>query len=466
MEFMNLTLEYFFIYNPTLIPDNPKASEVEMMDAKKIFFYPTLVDINKQRNLMGMGEGFISFFNIFKKPKATPNNTETQVFALDRRVMVSKCIDNDNYIVLIMAHKFGSDKNSKYRVINNLSRINLAVYKRILDRFCKVYRMIFEPVQYYISSQDSLVEFTENILRFVESYFVIEKAYKNEHRSINALSKLFGDIIIKKKLSYMTTLPIVRTAIELKNDYSNFYDLIAFKSSYLIYTGLDDDVVKTIISLLFELDISTTRSMESRSRVTFSKFFESYYDLEFLETFNKSEYTLTEARNKKHFSFNLPVNSNNNTKFYKFYANFIVDNDIVIILLLKNKLTTPALLNRAKNIPKIISTTFANDQLKSKNLYFGFFNILNQNITNAVDIAGISLMNRAMLLFFVSCFFNKQEKEDKNDIYSYYMIVGDEAVMFNLVNSRITWIYSSDIDKYDVIDEFFLLRESVKMIVI
>ena len=466
MEVMDLDLEYFFIYNPTLVPDNPKASEVEMMDAKKIFFYPTLVDINKQRNLMGMGEGFVSFYNTFRKIDEDADNRDVQVMAFDRRVMISKCIDNDNYIVMIMKHGFGNEKENKHKVINRVSKFNVAIYKRLLDRFCKVYRTIFEPVQYYISSQENLVEFTENILRFIESYFFVEEAHKESKKSINVLSKLFGDLIVKRKLTNSITLPIVRTIIELKNDYPNFYDLMAFKSSYLIYTGLTDDIAQTLISLLFDMDIKSSRSIESKQKITFSRFFENFYDLEFLDSLTKTEYTLTETRSKKHLSFNIPVTSNSETKYYKFYTTFIIHNDMLILLLLKNKSASPALLTRLKSIPKLLNTPFTNDQPKSKNIYLGFFNILNQSITNAIDMTGLAKMRPGEILLFASTFFSKQENGEKNEVYFYYMVIGETAVAFNLVNGRITWIYSTDIDRYDVIDEFCLLRENVKTIVL
>lgn len=465
MDSMDLTLEYFFIYNPTLVPDNPKPSEVEMMDAKKIFFYPTLIDINKQRNLVGMGEGFFAFFNIFKNEVGTAKEPETQVVALNNRIIISKCIDNENFIVLIMTHGFGTDKISKYRSINRMSRLNLAIYKQLMNRFCKVYRMIFEPVQYYISSQGNLVEFTENILRFVESYFFMEQAHKKPNKCLITMAKLFGDLVMKRKMSNDLVMHIARTIIELKNDYDNFYDIMAFKSSYLIYSTLEDEVIRTVVSLLFDLDVNTSRSMDSRSRIIFSSFFEKFYDFEFLDTLNKPDYVISQTRNQKNFSFNLPVTAGDETKYFKFYATFIVDKDMLILLFMKNKSTVPALINRVKNIPKVFNSPFS-DQPKSKNLYFGFFNIFNQYMTNAVDITGAEKMNKGLLLFFVSQFFNKQDANQREGVYSYYMMVGDEALIFNLINGRITWIYSSDVEKYDVFDEFYLLKESIKTIII
>lgn len=37
------------------------------MDAKRLFFYPSLTDINDKRNLVGMTEGYLLFLNSFKK---------------------------------------------------------------------------------------------------------------------------------------------------------------------------------------------------------------------------------------------------------------------------------------------------------------------------------------------------------------------------------------------------------------
>ncbi len=47
MNILNLDLEYFMILDPQALPDNPKATEVEMMDAKNMFFYPCNEDMNK-----------------------------------------------------------------------------------------------------------------------------------------------------------------------------------------------------------------------------------------------------------------------------------------------------------------------------------------------------------------------------------------------------------------------------------
>ena len=466
MKLMNMALEYFFIYNPTLEPDNPKASEVEMMDAKKIFFYPTLVDINRQRNLIGIGEGFVSFYNSFNRLGSEVNNAETQVMVLNQRIMLSRCIDNDNYIVLILTHQLGDLKQSKYKAINRVSRVNMAIYKKLLDRFCKVYRTIFEPVQYYITSQETLIGFTESILRFVESYFSIEETNSKKHGSIDLLSKLFGDFIVKRKFPSSLTMPIVRTVVELKNDYQNFYDLLAFKSSYLIHTSLNDEVTKTLTSLLFDMSINESRAIESRPYIKFSKFFESFYDLELAIGTKNSNFVLSEFHNKKRISFNLPVIYGDDVKYYKFYPIFIVENDVLVLLLLKNKSVPVELLNRMKSLANSVNKPFMTDQPKSNNIFLGFFNVLNHHITNAVDMLGLGKMSKGELLIFVSTFFNRQEKRDRRTIYSYYMLVGESAIIFNLVNERITWIYSTDIDKYDVIDEFCMLKENVKSIIL
>jgi len=463
---MNLALEYFFIYNPTLLPENPKASEVELMDAKKIFFYPPLVDINKQRNLMGMGEGFVAFYNTFKSSGNESENRETQAMIFNQRVMLSKCLDNDNFIVLILKHELGDQNDNKFNAINRLSRLDTTLYKRILDRFCKVFRSIFEPVQYYLSSQEKLIEFTENILRFIESYFYLNQENENNKRTLDISAKLFGDIIIKRKINNSLTLPIVRTILEMNNDYSNFYDLMVFKSSYLLYTRLEDDIVKTLTSILFDFDVKTSRLIESKPKIRFSKFFENFYDFEFLDTIDKDEYVLSEMRNKKHFSFNLPVKNNDDVRYYKFYATFIIEKDLIFILLLKNKMVPQPLINKLKLISKNFNIPFNGDIPKTKNLYFGFFNILNQSMTNAIDLYCCNKMSRGEVLVFISNFFKKQDKAENKDIFCYYLTVGYQSAIMNIVNGRITWIYSTDIDKYDVIDEFHLLKEKIKTIVI
>ena len=39
------------------------------MDSKRLYFYPALTDINDKRNIVGMVEGYLLFFNSFKTSK-------------------------------------------------------------------------------------------------------------------------------------------------------------------------------------------------------------------------------------------------------------------------------------------------------------------------------------------------------------------------------------------------------------
>lgn len=65
---MEVKLEYLFIFDPEKFPEVEKPDEADLMDAKIEFFYPPLEDKFKQRNLVGMAEGFLLFFNSFRKP--------------------------------------------------------------------------------------------------------------------------------------------------------------------------------------------------------------------------------------------------------------------------------------------------------------------------------------------------------------------------------------------------------------
>jgi hypothetical protein len=74
---MEVSLEYLFIFDPEKFPTVEKPDEADLMDAKIEFFYPPLEDKHKQRNLVGMAEGFLLFFNSFKKPEDIPIKQST-----------------------------------------------------------------------------------------------------------------------------------------------------------------------------------------------------------------------------------------------------------------------------------------------------------------------------------------------------------------------------------------------------
>ena len=256
-------------------------------------------------------------------------------------------------------------------------------------------------------------------------------------------------------------MPILRATIELKSDYSNFYNILAFKSQYLVYTGLGDEITRTLTSFLFDLDFNNIKPTESKDKVKISQLFESFYDIEFSSNSNREGYTVSETRQKKRISFKLPVDYNDTIKYFKFYVILYIYKDLLFLILLKDKSNPATILNRIKTLSTSL-TSHILEQPRYKNISYGFFNILNQQMINENNLSALAIMSRAQLLIFLSVFFKDQNSKDKNVIYSYYLIAGEEAIYVNIVNGRITWIYSTDIERYDVLNEFFIFKENAK----
>ena len=88
MQKFDLELEYVFLIDPDRLPPNKNASEMEQMDAKRIYFYPSLSDVNDKRNIVGMVEGYLLFFNSFSA-EGEEEAKLPQILTLENRFIIS-----------------------------------------------------------------------------------------------------------------------------------------------------------------------------------------------------------------------------------------------------------------------------------------------------------------------------------------------------------------------------------------
>lgn len=66
MENLLVKLNNIFLIDPDRVPEKKNPNETEQMEVKRLFFYPSLIDSSDKRNIIGMVEGYLMFFNSFK----------------------------------------------------------------------------------------------------------------------------------------------------------------------------------------------------------------------------------------------------------------------------------------------------------------------------------------------------------------------------------------------------------------
>eukprot|EP00439_Symbiodinium_sp_Y106_P066137 s3879_g10.t1 len=89
----------FFIFNPSLVPKEPKPTEEAIQDAKIIYYSPSCAPIEEKRSQVGMVEGLISFTAQFSGPEGPLRHIRTKQLAFS--VLE---VEPQIWMVLVMRH--------------------------------------------------------------------------------------------------------------------------------------------------------------------------------------------------------------------------------------------------------------------------------------------------------------------------------------------------------------------------
>lgn len=161
----------FFIFNPSLVPKEPKPTEEAIQDAKIIYYSPSCAPIEEKRSQVGMVEGLISFTAQFSGPEGPLRHIRTKQLAFS--VLE---VEPQIWMVLVMRHAM---VNAETRPAGEqkLDEDGLpeSTLQAILQNCYNVFRLLHGEVQAFVKAQsmhklfDLLEDFVPAFLETVDA---------------------------------------------------------------------------------------------------------------------------------------------------------------------------------------------------------------------------------------------------------------------------------------------------------
>ncbi len=454
-------LDYVFIYDPDKVPDDPKASEQDQMDAKRIFFYPPLTDINAQRNLQGFAEGVILFFNSFSTfPKSDSENRQKEVdgfnvLALDKKYLASKKVASSLILVIVFdcpSIDSAAQKDAYY----SSEYLGLELLEQVFNNFLNTFCLFYGPFDTSPMNKIQLVRFTEVFHQFIEVYFRIGSA------NLVSVIDLIPGLIPRKKIPDDTLTCFVNLSQILKNISPNLYDVIAFKQGYFLFSGASAKMAEYFSNFFFDVS-DVAKPKPDRDGLSNSVEIDSEFFYKRIECWKNSV-----------------IIGSNPDSLPPLYAKHLglADSDLhfsvlnyfgyLLVFLWKSDRAVqdiyPAAIRLLKTGLKLESEP--EEPLIHKNKLLYFYNCLNASMTNCPDTTIWRKLTREWLTRYLNLFCRLRENAKSTGVYFIGSRIGEPSLAVSFLNRRIATLYLENSANSDVLGELFDIRKKLKGIII
>ena len=455
MENILLTLENLFIYNPNKLPIDHKADEQAQIDAKIIFFYPTLVEQHNQRAFIMIAESIVLVFNRFSVNELDEITEigKTNILHLDKKVLISQKIDDDHFLVILFSHENPSNQNNqmneKYDILDS------KILSQISQNFIHTFTNIFGNIGLQISNSIKIVSFIETIVHFIELYFK-----RNGTDFSNHPFNLLPNFLYRRKIDNKVLLNLVKLSTILKINHEELIDLIIFKNAYLMYSSFDPIFVAEIANLLFDfLDFEKFENPNGG----LAKNFEMSDDYNY-RTFEGNRNGIiigSQLQNQpKIYSKNALFEAKN-----KYYTVLNINGAILFYVFSKKLSTSSIFLDTQKFLKDQVIFDSEPEIILKKNKYVFFYNCINFSFSNSVDLVCIEKMSKQLASYFMENF-QKLRNGNLKSIFLSFLKIKNEACLINFVNDRILVLYTVEADQLDLWKEFHELSKKIESIIL
>ena len=451
MENLILKLEHVILFDPEKKPNKPKPSEIEQMDAKNLLFYPALKDINNQRNLIGMAEGMLLFFNNFKSEEEDDilikNNVE--LLALKDRFMIFKQVEDTIVLVLIFTHKITGDFSN---TIKNHEYFKIELFDNIMNDFLNIYYILFGNFSQYFIDEFSKVNFTERFFCFIESYFKINDLENQEKGEINFnIASTLSLLTRKKNYSAKILSNLISLKIILKNKYKDFTNLIVYNDEYLVFGDFNKVLLSIINSFIVESNFLKNK------KYILTRFFIDFFKIN-QESFKNNTFSLL----NKHNLFKFHANKYNLSK--TIYFSVLIHNSTVVFCFWKTENFKLSVHNEIFHYIKNLEFKKEKKKdIKNLPLYVTYLNNLTSTFTNSSNLFCLNKMNKIFIFRFFEEFI-KINEGDYYSIYNFQIKIEYKSILFNFLNDRIILLFSDNDNKSEINDKFEEIKNSLNLI--
>lgn len=450
MENLILKIEHVILFDPEKRPNKPKPSEIEQMDAKNLLFYPALKDINIQRNLIGMAEGILLFFNNFKDEEEDIDliKSNVELFALKDRFMLFKQVEDSIILVLIFRHKITGDFSN---TIKNHEYFKIELFDELMNDFLNIYYILFGNFSQYFKNDLAKINFTERFFCFIESYFKIsDLEIENEGVNFNIASTL-SLLTRKKNYSAKILSNLISLKIILKNKYKDFSNLIVYNDEYLVF----GDFNKVLLSIINSFVVESNFLIKKKYVLT--QFFIDFFKIN-EETFNNSTFSLLNNNNL----FKFHANKHNLSK--TIYFSVLIHNSVVVFCFWKTENFKLSVHNEIFHYIKNLEFKKEKEKnIKNLPLYITYLNNLTATFTNSSNLFCLNKMNKIFIFRFFEEFI-KINKGDYYSIYNFQIQIEYKSFLFNFLNDRIILLFSDNNNKSEINDKFEEIKNSLNLI--
>lgn len=457
MEDTKHSLETLFIYNPTNVPLNSKADEQEQIEAKMVFFYPSLLESHVKRSLLMIAESLVLVFNRFSSSESDEAElkTETNVLHLDKKVIISKKMDSSNFLVLIF--KYETSKMDKLTKTNSFFPISLKIYDEAIQTFIDTFLLFFGEIESKTKSPSTLIPLTECLVNFIEIYF--KKDCKTfETHSLN----LMKNFVHRRKIEKSALIRLLNLSTILQMNHPELIDFLIFKKGFLVYSTLEAGVASEINNLLFDfLDFERFKNSEKKILASNFEASENYFYRK-IEGWKNGILIGSQIDN-------LPALyiSNIQKSHGPVYYSVLNQNGTICVFLFSQKQTKTALFSTAnKHLKDIQFFDCELEQFIFKTRYIFFYNCLNFSFSNSVDLGCFQLMNAQILSSFLNTFQTFKKCTDLKTHFTCSVLFDNQGLFMNLLNGRILTIFTTNNEKINLWNEFQELSEKLSNIII
>jgi len=159
----------FFIFDPELVPENPKPSEEEAQDAKIIYYSPSCALQEEKRSQVGLLEGLISFTAMFGGEKGGP------LRSLRTKHLAFSVLEAEphTWMVLAMRHpQAGSEKGAQSEPQYEEESLADSTLQAVLQNCYSVFRLLHGEIQSFVKkhSMHKLFDLLEDFIpAFIET---------------------------------------------------------------------------------------------------------------------------------------------------------------------------------------------------------------------------------------------------------------------------------------------------------
>lgn len=254
MSKLHYDLAYVFLIDPEKLPPHKNPTELEQMDAKRLYFYPSLTDINDKRNLVGMVEGYLIFFNSFQQEEE-PELQSPQVFTLQNQVILTSNVDKTLILAVILKHRFDVQNQGMMELIN------LKTYQELMRLFIDLYLLFFQDFISFQQQTITQIEFVEKFTQFIESFFSVQKSQMTFD-----LFSLVDKESRKEQMNRQTIAKCISSKIFLKHKDPNLMGIIIYYKDQMVTHNATDQLLEMFNFLL-----------KDEGEKSFSHFFRSHF---------------------------------------------------------------------------------------------------------------------------------------------------------------------------------------------